>query len=540
MKINDSKSYDKINKSSSPTTEHTKVSAKTSIPKQGDVIKGEIIDLKQTAVTIRLLNGQTIQAKLTDPFEFFIGQELSFVVKESSVEQLLLKPLLEQGTTLTNKLVQALDNAGITVTKENLEIVTKLIEHQMPIDKDTLQKVILYTKQFSSADIDELLFLVKNTIPVTKDNLTQLNKMTLGDNKIIQNLATLSDDLSVIFKEESGQDIAKILLKDNALSQEVFNQIQKQVSKTEPYTKLNTDSNTEQNTVTSDKHEEILHKTLQKNIPLNTVMSDQDLAQLEMEINKSIEVATKSNPDLIGKKMTELNNKTIVELFQMMDELELPLELKNQLTEIFTKKITYDLFKREVLMNQEHLESPEKLNEFYDKLQEKVTSLLALDSSMTDSKSSSISKEAHQVNSAIEFMSDLNQKYNYIQLPMMLNDRLLNAELYVFNNKKQIKNEKTSLTALIRLDLVNLGHLDIYVNKKEQNVSVQFYTENEEKNALIDQKLFSIHNQLTKQGFKVQSISTKKKEKDFDVKDDFLQKKEDIHEVKRFTFDMRA
>lgn len=527
MKIDDSKTYDKIRKSSYPARDGVKVSEKASLPKQGELIKGEIIDLKQNSVTIKLSNGQIVEAKMTDSFEFFIGQELSFVVKESSAEQLLLKPLLEeQSTAITNKLSQALENAGLSPTKENLEIVAKLIEHQMPIDKDTLQKVVLFTKQFSSADVDQLLFLVKNNMPVTKDNLDQLGKMTHGDSKMVQNLATLSDNMSILLKEESGQAVAKVMLKDNVLSQEVFEQIQRQVS------------NVQLEQVVFQKG--IDNEILQKNVPLKAVMTDHELHQLEVEVNKAIENATKSNPDLSGKKMIEFQNKTVQEIFQQMDDLELPMALKDQLIDILSQKITYTLFNREVLMNRAHLESPEKLNEFYDKLQEKVTSLLELDLKGPENKTSSLAKEAHQVKSAIEFMSDLNQRYNFIQLPMMLNDRLTNAELYVFNNKKQVKNDKASITALIRLDLVNLGHLDIYVNKKEQNISVQFYTESEEKNAMIDQKLFAIHNQLTGQGFKVQGISTKKKEKDFDVKDDFLQKKEEIHEVKRFTFDMRA
>ncbi len=98
MKINDSKTYDKFQKvSAAAAAELTKGSVKTAkaeLPKLGDLIKGEIIDLKQTEVLIKLLNGQTVQAKMTDSFEFFIGQELSFVVKESSTEQLLLKPMV--------------------------------------------------------------------------------------------------------------------------------------------------------------------------------------------------------------------------------------------------------------------------------------------------------------------------------------------------------------------------------------------------------------------------------------------------------------
>ncbi len=408
-------------------------------------------------------------------------------------------------------MVQALENAGITVTKENLEVVDQLIKNQMPIDKDTLQKVIPYTKQYDGSHIDELLFLVKNKLPVTKDHLEHLHKMLLGDNKIIQNLASLSDDLSTYVKEAGGQEIAKLILKDSVLSQGVCKQSQKQVDGevTPPET------------------------ASERPLPLKAVMMEGELLLLENEINETLK-------PLMGKKITGLSEGSIQELFQQMEDLELPIALKEQLTEVLSKRIMSALFKREMLMNSSHLESPEKLTEFYQNIQDKVSNLLTLESQLPDSKVGELAKEAQGVKSSIEFMGDLNQRYNFIQLPMLLGDRLTHAELYVFNDKKQIKNDKASITALIRLDLVNLGHLDIYVNKKEQNISVQFYTENDEKNGLIEPKLFAIHNQLTKEGFKVQNITTKKKEKDFDVKDDFLQKKQDIHEVKRYTFDMRA
>lgn len=571
MKINDGQSYDKIKKSSYFSSDSSKVSEKVSsekisLPKQGELIKGEIIDLNQSTVTIRLSNGQTVEAKMTDPFEFFIGQELSFVVKESSGPLLLLKPILEQEATVQNKLIQVLENANLSVTKTNLDLVAKLIEHQMPIDKETLQQVISYARQFNSADVDGLLFLMKNKMPVTTDNLLQLEKMTQGDNKVIQNLATLSDDLSLHIKQTDIQEVAKVLLKDNVLSQVAFDQVCKLVRQQEQQgmeqvqqkgqqqgleqvqqkaqqqgqQKIQQDvQELVQHEVSDKVHANQILTSAERNIPLKAVMLEQEIQQMEIEINKVLEASTKGDTHLVGKNNLSFENKTIVELFNQINELDLPFELKDKLSNLLAQKITYSLFSKEVLMSKAHLESPEKLNEFYNQLHDKVVTLLDLEASV-EGKASNLAKEAHQVKSAIEFMSDLNQKYNFIQLPMMLNDRLMNGELYVFNNKRQVKNDKASITALIRLDLLNLGHLDIYVSKKEQNLTIHFYTESQEKNILIDQKLHTIHNQLTNQGFKVQGISTKKKEKDFDVTDDFLQKKEEIHEVKRYTFDMRA
>ncbi|PKM96096.1 MAG: hypothetical protein CVU84_04685 [Firmicutes bacterium HGW-Firmicutes-1] len=541
MKIDNPKAYDKISNNYSKDT--VKVSDKVTLPKQGEVIKGEIVDLQQNNIKIKLSNGQIIDAKMTEAFEFFIGQKLEFFVKESGTEQMLLKPLLQEGVATTDKLIQILQNAGLSTSKENLEVVSKLIENHMPIDKETLSKVIPYTKQFNHTNVDHILFLVKNNIPVSKDNIEQLTKMMNGENKMVQNLATLSDDLSLLIKDALGSEMAKVLLKDNPISKGVYDHIQQVVSSEQA---LNaTKEAHEPNPIKGeekallDTSQQIQKQTqqqsqqLHKDVPLNIVLSQKEVQVLEDEMNYILKTEMKNTKIVI-------ENKTISEVFKEINELEISPSLKDKMKEVVATKMTYALFSKELFIKKEHLESPEKLNQFYEKLHEKVLNILEIDSNNQEGKLGSLAKEAHQIKSSIEFMSDLNQRFNYIQFPMLFEDRLLHSELYILNDKRKIKGDKGTLTALVALDMVNLGHLDIYITKADKNVTIQFYTENEEKSGLIENKLFNVHNQLGKLGFKVLGISVSKKEKTFQVVEDFLKRKEDVHEVKRFTFDMRA
>ncbi len=532
MKIDNPKAYDKINKSYSK--ESAKVSDKSVLPKQGEVVKGEIVDLQHNNIKIRLTDGQIIDAKMTEAFEFFIGQKLEFLVKESDATQMLLKPLLEEGVATIDKLIQILQNAGLSTSKENMDVVSKLIENHMPIDKETLLKVIPYTKQFNNTDVEQLLFLVKNNIPITMDSIEQLTKMMNGENKMVQSLAILSDDLSLLFKDALGSEIARLLLKDNPISNRVYDYILNQVvsydqalgtaigrNETTPLSEVQTSIEIPQQTI----------QQLHKDIPLNMVLSQKEMQILEDELNNALKAEIK-NIKLV------VENKTISEVFKELKQLDISSVLKDKMKEVLVTKMTYALFSKELFINKEQLESPEKLNQFYKNLHEKVINILELD---TKSQEGKIEKEAHQIKSAIEFMGELNQKFNYVQLPMLLGDKLLHSELYVLNDKRKLKGTKGTLTALVRLDLINLGHLDIYITKADKNVTIQFYTENEEKNTLIENKLFGIHNQLGKLGFKVLGINVMKKEKDFNITDDFLKKKDEtIHEVKRYTFDMRV
>jgi chemotaxis protein histidine kinase CheA len=65
---------------------------------------------------------------------------------------------------------------------------------------------------------------------------------------------------------------------------------------------------------------------------------------------------------------------------------------------------------------------------------------------------------------------------SYIQFPLTTSDgSQINAELYVFRDRRQSgKKPKGGGSALIALDLVNLGRLETYVRKTDNNIDCQF------------------------------------------------------------------
>lgn len=548
MKISNSGAYDKLH--NKYITDSEKDSEKHILPKSGDLIKGEIIDVLNKNIKIKLSNGQIIDAKVLDQFDFFIGQKIRFIVKESNALQIILKPELEVGNETLDKLIQVLENAGLSVNEENINVVSRLIENQMPIDKETLTKIIPYSKQFSG-EIDQILFLIKNNIPITKENIEQLNNMLKNDNKIIQSLAEFIDDLSILAKDNFTNEIVKILLKDNPEAKDILNFINNSLnnskeknvnfiddfnnanlSNQELLDALNVSQNYNQESKVS--AEAGSQEPNIKNELINEILSNKEIQLLEF---KASNIIKQENPEL----KFNLANKSIEDIFNELNSLEISIKLKEQIKNIITERISYALFSKEILANKTHLENPEELNEFYNKLYTKIKSILEFTTIKEhENKPESLIKEANQIKSSLEFMNALNQKFNYIQLPMLFGDKMLHSELYVFNNKRQLKNAKATITALVRLDLVNLGHLDIYITKTEKNLTINFYTEDDSKTKIIQNKIYEVHNQLSKLGFKILALSVSKKEKDFNVVDDFLKKEEGQQEIKRYTFDMRV
>lgn len=541
------------------TSHSEKSSGKTSIPKQGEVLLGEVVDLNQSGIKIKLADGQMIDAKLTDAFEFYIGQQVSFLIKESNLEQLLLKPIQGEGDASEMKLQQVLAEAGFVDSEENVSVVKKMLELKMPIDRNTLQKVINLAKQFGYNHIDKILFLVKNNLPANQTNIQQLSKMIDGEHPMLQNLASISQDVASILKDDAGIAIPLELVKGNieaskailqiinALQNEsagqelnvspnenaiqnmntVMNKIQSDMSKVLP------DMNKVQQDINQLQPETVLtinSEEQAKNLKLTDLLSQDTLSRIEKELNFK----------LAEPKQLNLQSISLDELLKSLRDYDLEMDGKTKVLSNLAKDLSYEIIKKEMLMGKEQLSGPEKLSEYYDQLHEKISNVLELLAQSQDSKMSSVTKEANQLKDSLQFLNDLNQKFNFIQLPMMLGDKLLNSELYIFNEKHQLKNKKGPLTALVRLDLLNLGHLDIHITKTEQNVSIQFFTESTEKIKQVEGHVHKLYNQLNKLGFKVLGITIGKKEKDFNILDDFLQQEKASQPIKRFTFDMRA
>jgi len=60
---------------------------------KGEVVKGEVTDLRSKEVTIRLEDGKTLHAKLSTAMELSIGQEAEFFVQETNDVLITLKLL---------------------------------------------------------------------------------------------------------------------------------------------------------------------------------------------------------------------------------------------------------------------------------------------------------------------------------------------------------------------------------------------------------------------------------------------------------------
>ena len=132
---------------------------------------------------------------------------------------------------------------------------------------------------------------------------------------------------------------------------------------------------------------------------------------------------------------------------------------------------------------------------------------------MTDSvkASETLSQAVSNLNENLQFVQTLGDLAMYVQIPMIMNNEANTGDLYVYANKKNLLEKSDNITAMLRLDMKNLGRVDVYVKLSNSNsLSTDFTLEDDDTLAFIEEHIDILNERLEKLGFNVtNSFNTK-------------------------------
>lgn len=113
----------------------------------------------------------------------------------------------------------------------------------------------------------------------------------------------------------------------------------------------------------------------------------------------------------------------------------------------------------------------------------------------------------------VEFMNQMNQMFNYVQLPLKLSNSQAHGDLYVYTNKKNMARRDGMLTAFLHLDMDHLGSLDVSISlQTERNqVTTKFYLD-EDSIALVEGHIDELAQRLSKKGYQCKNMILEKEE----------------------------
>lgn len=556
----------------------------------GNVFEGTVTDISDGQVLLTLANGEKISARLEGQIQLRLNQAMFFEVKSNTQTQIAIKPYLN-GDSSNPTLLKALMQAGMGVTADNLEMVRTMMEEQLPIDKNSLNQMMRQLAMFPKAEPSVIAQMNKLGIPVTETNVQQFSNYKADTAAIMKELENVLEQLPKAIAGEAdtaGQMAAKNMqLMDILFGGETIEQSQDAGAKAQELLAKTADGSVtiksgEQQAADIAKELQQILSTAEdgmqqtsaagegiqqadaaregaqqadaakqaegRQMPaatqgsLGEILGKEGAASLEQQL-KALETDGKQ---VLFDKNGNLNTGMSAEEFlknlnQLFKENEFP--QKEALFKLFSGK-EYQTILKKAVENQWYLEpqetsSKETVEKLYNRLQ---TQMNRLDEFIKQAGSGTegLQKAVADVRGNIEFMNQINQIYNFVQLPLKMNGQNVNSELYVYTNKKNPRDMDGELSAFLHLDMDHLGSTDISVKMKGTAVKTNFYMADDASYELILAHAEELAERLENKGYQCQ-IEVKSEEKDMDFVEDFL--KHDMPsagKVYRYSFDVRA
>lgn len=215
---------------------------------------------------------------------------------------------------------------------------------------------------------------------------------------------------------------------------------------------------------------------------------------------------------------------------------------KRLLNEPSVKDLMKGLMEKEWTMKPEELSKPGALKDFYSKLSADMSILGKHASELSHDPKNPVTATGNLIQNNVDFINNLNQAFSYVQVPVRMNGQNKTADLYVYTNKKKVREEGDELSAFLHFDLDNLGSTDISVKLKGKNVDTKFYMENDESYELVKNNIHILNDQLSALGYN-SKITVENDQKPVNLVKDVLEKDVSVSKtgsLQRYSFDMRA
>lgn len=464
----------------------------------GQTLRGEVVSREGNNAQIRLLQDVLVDAKVDADIRLELGQNITFQVKNNG-QTLNLSPLFTNMAT-EGTVLKALDMALLPVNENTVAMTKQLMDAGLPIDKNTLQQIWHESNAFPDAEILDLVNLHRLELPVTEENITQMASYRNLTHQLTAGIAETGESLTNMLQGlvESGDieqaatiysEVLELLAFEDAAGETVTGQQQTGGSLPESGVDV---------TVTPEEAEQM--PVQPSAIAPEAVPGQKTIIEEPTETAPGNGQTIKENP---GAEKTQeapqLQNLQKL-LKQGLETKDIPL-LRSILHNSKVAELPAKLLADRWSIKPEDVESPEKVEELYQKLGKQLKGLSNL-LEENGQRGSSVYQNVTNLSQNVDFLQQINQTYVYIQLPLHLRQgEHKTGELFVYTNKKNLARKDGQVSALLHLDMEHLGPLDVYVTLKDTKVSTKFYVQNDAILDYLEANMDVLTERLQKRGY---------------------------------------
>ena len=546
--------------------------------KPGQTIQGTVVSRNGNSVQIELAQDFAINAKIDKSVSLALGQMMSFEVKTNSSSLMSLAPLYTN-TANTATILRALSAAGLPETSANIEMVAKMMEEGMPIDKDSILNMSRTLLDFPGQNPTSIIQMTRLELPVTLENIEQFEHYQNASHQILGSAETIMEELpqafaslvsegrgeqaiafysavidiftedgaedGIVTVQQAGEGAAQTDEAAQTASQEAgnignvspgeaaqaANRLLTDLPEGAPSAEqaANAIAGAEENLQGTGREPVLLQGQWER---LGDTLKGLGVDGQTAEQIKNGELPTKDVLQLIRHLLTGAQRKDVPD--QALQRLLGGNEFKELLK---------DQIGRQWMIEPKDVADKKQVEQLYERIREQ-TARLSQALETAGKGDAPVARSVQNLQSNVDFMNQMNHMYTYVQLPLKMLGNNAHGDLYVYTNKKNLAARDGQVSALLHLDMEHLGPLDVYVTMKDKQVSTNFTVMDDSVLDLIGNNIEILNKRLEGRGYSLKAQMHVKEdtgeEEESTIMQTLLHQQKNISVLSRTSFDMRA
>ena len=476
----------------------------------GQTIQGEVLDRTGSEVQIKVSGDVVLNARVDQSIHLEPGQNIIFEVR-SNGKALSLSPLFTNVSADINVL-KAIDMSGLPVNQTTISMTEQMMKAGMPVNRNALSHMFREINSYPEAKPEDIVNLHKLGMAVNEENLQQVisyrnlsHALTDGIKQVIEALPQVIDEMV------SQGDYKGVFELYRALGFNLSDVTEVQAENVLPdsnNTELPFGLNTEQkgalenvelpiNDNTEQRTDDILNNLNQK--PFIGGDNELNMGSVSEGIEAQEKTVELRTPDTAVSNSAE--SQELQKILQQDDpyqKTEFLHHSEGRIRELSQTLVKH--LKQQWTIQPEQVEKPENIEQLYRNLDRQLKAIKGV-LEAAGHENGAAYKAAINLSGNIDFMNQLNQMYTYVQLPLQLQHAQARGELYVYTNKRNLAAKDGQVSALLHLDMENLGPLDVYVTMKDAKVNTNFCVADEEILVFLEQHMNLLTERLQKRGY---------------------------------------
>lgn len=560
--------------------------------REGQTLKGVVSDVHSDQITLVMEDGTAFTGRLPDAGQYSIGQKAAFKIVSLDQNTIYMKAvstsyLLDMEDTID----QALEEAGLPKSARNSDVVRSLLMNQQSISRENLLSSIRLCATHPDADVNSVITLRRLGLPLTPENLTQFEQYENNDHSLLDHFAQITDSIGDLMNaigtqvpRLSGQTAGQLLnlALSSSLTPEEQALKEAQAAASEAQTEAVAQEG--EGSDAPETAEKAPANAADAALSEETEVSSSPFSRMKQIFSSLTDGASAAKAALSETGLAKdykvpfiheqvgfsLSPEEREAFHSLLSDLPLPEELTTSLLEgtLTTRdfltavrqalprmsseqaagllsspafqRLVKDQFLSNWTLSPEKLKQKGAVEELYQQISSQVDKLSHFSQDVFGKNLfENLQQQTTQTSQNLNFMKLLNDTYQYVQLPVKLQQQNAHGDLYVMTRKESLRRHPDSLKALLHLDMDHLGSLDIHIIRENTSITTKFFVDEKDTLQLLEKNINLLQDALNEQGFSFSSEFSMK-EKDFNLVNDFMNAEAPVGTIARYNFDLRA